>query len=413
MSTAISKETHRQILEMVAQGKSHRHIASELNIGVGTVSEYRHKPLSDIAETQLNEISDNEWRIILPKTRICTLEALVEACQIDLTLWEVERLIINKWEVGVGDDNGGVNVEPLFQVKAFLKRKQATLAAIQEIEALKKLAKADAKVPATVKPKKLTGNMLELNIPDAHFGKLAWAVETGGLNYDTKIAKKVFVDAFNTLLDRVKGYEFEEILFVVGNDLLNSDDIEGRTTSGTSLSNDGRYHKTFVTVRNVMIECVERLREVAPVKVILVSGNHDQLSVWHLGDSLECFFHNYPDVTIDNSPLPRKYHRFGNVMLMFTHGHKGKRQEYPLLMATEQPEMFGQTKYREAHTGHNHMTKLDEQHGVRVRVLPALCEPDDWHSEHAFIGNLRSAEGYVWNQDEGLVAQVFTQSTNR
>src|SRR6185437_7298527 len=127
-----------------------------------------------------------------------------------------------------------------------------------------------------------------------------------------------------------------------------------------------------------MVRAIEKLRQIAPVKVVIVSGNHDQLSCWHLGDSLECYFHNYTDVEIDNLPRQRKYHQFGNVMVMFTHGHKGKRQDYPLLMATEQPQMFGSTKFRECHTGHNHMTKLDEQHGVRVRVLPALCAPDDW-----------------------------------
>ena len=53
------------------------------------------------------------------------------------------------------------------------------------------------------------------------------------------------------------------------------------------------------------------------------------------------------------------------------------------------------------------MTKLDEQHGVRVRVLPALCPPDAWHAENGYVGNQRNAEGYVWNDREGLIAQVF------
>ena len=36
------------------------------------------------------------------------------------------------------------------------------------------------------------------------------------------------------------------------------------------------------------------------------------------GDSLECFFHNYEDVEIENLPRARKYHEFGNVGLMVT-----------------------------------------------------------------------------------------------
>jgi DNA repair exonuclease SbcCD nuclease subunit len=173
------------------------------------------------------------------------------------------------------------------------------------------------------------------------------------------------------------------------------------------VNTDGRYQKTFVIARKMIVRCIERLREIAPVKVLVVPGNHDTRATWHLGDSLECYFHRYDDVEIDNNPTPRKYFQHGNVMLMFTHGDKGKRTDYPLLMATEQRAMWGATKYRETHTGHTHMTKMDEQHGIRVRVLPALCPPDAWHSENGFVGNLRSAEGYVWNNVEGLVTQVF------
>ena len=131
------------------------------------------------------------------------------------------------------------------------------------------------------------------------------------------------------------------------------------------------------------------------------------MSVWHLGESLECVFAKYKDVEIQNEPTYRKYHEHGEVMLMFTHGDKAKRTDYPLLMAQEQREMWGRTRFKECHTGHTHMTKTDEQHGVRVRVLPALCPPDDWHAEQGYVGNLRSAEAYVWNKSEGLIAQVF------
>jgi hypothetical protein len=199
-------------------------------------------------------------------------------------------------------------------------------------------------------------------------------INTGGKNYDVKIAKALFLRALDSLLARVKSYTFDEVVFVVGNDLLNSDDLESRTTKGTTVTTDGRYQKTFATVREVMTQSIERLRLVAPkVKVVMVSGNHDKLSVWHLGDSLECWFHKYTDVEIDNSPRHRKYHRFGKVMLLFTHGDKGSRKDYPLLMASEQPEMFGETVFREAHTGHYHQTKVEENHGIRARRLEAIA----------------------------------------
>lgn len=366
-------------------------------------------------KTEVSEVVGDKWTISLPKTPIHTLEQLVEHCKIDLEIWEVERFVANKWEVGMGQKASGQGrpiVIPLFQIKAFLRKRTNIVDARAEIEALKK--KASIKPYSTVTHVKLatpTGNMLEINIPDTHFGKLAWGDETGGPHYDVKIAKVVFSKALDNLLTRVSSYRFDEVVFVVGNDLLNSDDLESKTTKGTVVSTDGRYQKTFTTVRDVMIQSIERLRHVAPkVKVIMVSGNHDKLSVWHLGDSLDCWFRGCKDVEIDNSPKYRKYHQFGKVMLLLTHGDKGRRSDFPLLMATEQSKMFGATVFREAHTGHSHQTKVEEKHGVRVRVLPALCPPDDWMSENTYsVKNQRSAEAYVWNADEGLITiAVYT-----
>lgn len=410
-------EVRKKIHELKSRGMSNEAVAAQLGICASSVSTYFRKPLLEDfkADSETSEITGDSWRIALPKTRIQTLDELIAHCKIDLSIWEVERFICNKWEVGANLGGDKITVEPLFQIKAFLKKKKEIVSARKEIEALKTLAKKSARLPIAVKANKsASGNMLEINIPDSHFGKLAWGLETGGPNYDVRIAQEVVTRAFEALLAKVGHYEFEEVILIVGNDILNSDDVEGRTTAGTSVSTDGRYQKTFGVVRTLMTHFIERLRTrfKCPVIAIMVPGNHDKLSVWHLGDSLECYFHNYKDVTIENTPRYRKYHSFGKVMLMFTHGDKGKRNDYPLLMATEQPEMFGRSKFWEAHTGHNHMTKVDEQHGVRVRILSALCPADDWHAENALVGNKRSAEAYVWNKDEGLIGIAIHSELN-
>jgi hypothetical protein len=338
-----------------------------------------------------------------------TLEDLIRVCDIDLTIWEIERWVANKWEMGSVDLKKQTHVTPLFQIKVWLKRKVLLLTIQSEISSLL----ADAKKAITqrkvrnVPTRPMTGLMLEPSIPDLHVGKLAWSGETGHQNYDVKIAVETFELALDTLLRRVSGYKFDRILFPVGNDLLNADSNLNQTTGGTPQDTDSRFQKSFSTVRQMITTAIRRLRHLAPVKVIMVPGNHDQLSVWHLGDSLECFFHRYTDVVIDNLPTLRKYTQFGKVMLMHTHGNKGKPANYPLVMATEQPKMFGETTFREVHVGHVHKTKLDEFHGVRVRTSPALCPPDAWHSENQFVGAGRSAEALVWHRTEGLIGTAF------
>lgn len=77
----------------------------------------------DDAGKESDEVSKDKRTITLPKTRIHTLEELIAAFEIDLSVWEVERFIANKWEMGFKDDYNKADVIPLFQVKAFLRRK--------------------------------------------------------------------------------------------------------------------------------------------------------------------------------------------------------------------------------------------------------------------------------------------------
>jgi hypothetical protein len=246
--------------------------------------------------------------------------------------------------------------------------------------------------------------MLELAIPDLHLGKLAWAPETGYADYDLKIAENLFRQAVGTLMARAASFKLGRILLPVGNDFFHSDSKFGATTKGTPLDTDSRYHKAFLTGRRLLVDVVENLSEIAPVTVVIVPGNHDTLSSFHLGDALDCWFHGDENVTVMNAPIPRKYVGFGKTALMFTHGDKGKAADYPLLFATEQPKMFSDATFREIHTGHLHTTRLTEKMGVRVRISPALCSPDEWHAANHYVGNLRGAEGLVYHPVEGLVS---------
>jgi hypothetical protein len=238
---------------------------------------------------------------------------------------------------------------------------------------------------------------------------LAWSEETAGANYDHKIAIRLYREALESLILRTAAFRFSRIVVPVGNDFFHSDTKAGTTTGGTPLDVDSRFQKTYVAGRRLMVDAVERLRQIAPVTLVMVPGNHDSLSTFCLGDSLECWYHRTPDVTVLNLPTPRKYIEHGKCMILFTHGDKGKKDNYPLLMATEQPEMFGRTKYRECHTGHLHQLQVRESMGVRTRISPALCASDAWHNEHHFVGNQRAAEAFVWHPEEGLVSlAVYT-----
>jgi hypothetical protein len=277
-----------------------------------------------------------------------------------------------------------------------------------EIEELKALAKQEIqRKPQAVKPRKDTDLMLEISTPDLHAGKLCWPLETGGAPYDVAIAIATFERAIEVLLERTKNFEFSEVLFCIGNDALNSDNPEGTTTSGTSVSNDGRFFRTFSRVRTMLVHTVERLLKIAPVRIVCCPGNHDSNSAYFLADSLECYFNADSRVVVENEPISRKYVRFGKCLIGFCHGHEERKEDLALLMASERPQDWSETLFREWHTGHYHKIQNQEFHGVRVRIIGALCSQDDWHSQKGYVNNLRTAQAFVWSKTEGLISEVF------
>ena len=365
--------------------------------------------------------------ISVKNTRIKTLEELIEQRQVDLSIWEVVEFTVKTWEGYAAEKSKSIHltgksgndyigwergetkiiVEPLNAIRARFRKKTAVVDARNELERMKEEWKelAPVYVPMIL-PERKHDNMMEVVIPDIHVGKLAWAPEVGQ-DYDLKISEGLYDEAIEVAIERGKGFGLDKIVLVVGNDLLHFDNLENTTTRGTAVTADSRYQKVYKATRQMITRGIERLRKVTPVTVKVVPGNHDTVSSFTLGDALEVQFGNCPDVVIDNSPRYRKYLKFGKNMIMWTHGDKGKLDDYPLLMATEEPQMWGETVFREAHTGDKHQRRLIELHGVAVRILPTLCATDDWHSMMGFTSNLRCSENFIWNGEYGLIGTII------
>lgn len=231
---------------------------------------------------------------------------------------------------------------------------------------------------------------LEISLPDTHFGK--GDVENLTFNY----VKCVF-----ELLEKAEKFNVERILLPIGNDGLNSEGKRKSTTAGTPQDDSIDWRESFRQYWATIVSTVKVLSSSYPVDIIIVPGNHDTERMFYIGEVIAAFFKNIPKITVENSGEYRKYYEYGNNMLLFTHGDKEKHSTLPLLMATEQPEMFARTKFREAHLGHFHKEMLNEYCGVKTRFLPSICTTDEWHKMMGYK-HLRAAQAYMWNKETGL-----------
>lgn len=363
-----------------------------------------------------------------------TLEGLLNACNVDRDIWTVKHHIVNKWDV-TSWKNGFAERRQNWQVKAFLEKKIAEFDGRSAAEVFAELVK-EYKPPVFPAPAPNVdliadqdeNNLLEICIFDLHLGKLAWGAESGE-NYDVEIASKRFINAIYKLLNRVRGYSYNKILLPIGNDFFNVDNLNSTTTAGTPQHEDVRWQKSFKTGCKLVVDGIELLKQQGvPVDVVIVAGNHDIERSYYLGAHLEAWYRNDPMVNIDNREKLRKYYRFGKTLLGFTHGKYEKESGLPMLMATEKDSIkdWADTEFREWHLGHIHRkiqknygvkfskdVQLNEDYGITVRYLSSLSGTESWHYKKGFVGAIKAADAFIWNDEAGLLGHFVGMMTDK
>lgn len=233
----------------------------------------------------------------------------------------------------------------------------------------------------------------EISLPDVHYGKQH--------GFTLKEIEQQFLGVVRDLVTKADGLDIERFLLPIGNDGMNSEGMRRTTTKGTPQDESADWKETFRGYWTLMVTAIDYLKERAPVDVVVVSGNHDYERMFYAGDVIAGWYRNDKNVTVDNSEEPRKYYEYGTNMIMFTHGDNEKAAEMPLIMATEQPEMFARSTHREAHCGHFHKEMVNEYRGVKVRFIPSICPNDEWHKRMGYQAK-RTGQAYIWNKKAGL-----------
>lgn len=361
--------------------------------------------------------SEQSQMITSVSSTVRTLEDALRAANVDLLVWEVDRHTINKWDMARGTKSDQWDAVELWQVKVWLKRRKESVF-VDPLQSLIDGIRKVAPKPVSVKRKSSSDpHLLVLGLFDAHFGKLAWAAETGN-DYDLRIAESVFANAFCDLIGRISGYQIESIILPIGQDFFHTDNPQNSTVNGTPQDVDGRRAKMFDVGVRAMIHCIDSALETAPVKVFYSPGNHDRETAWYLTRVLEAYYHRDNRVQVDSAPTTRKYIEYGCTLLGFDHGDIVKPEKLPNIMAAEQREAWGRVEFTEWLTGHYHkvkeqqFTSADTHGGTVVRTLPSLSGTDAWHYRNGFVHGRRAAEAYLYSRDNGYVGHFNANVRN-
>jgi Calcineurin-like phosphoesterase len=273
--------------------------------------------------------------------------------------------------------------------------------AASEADMLQRIAGAFSAIPAAppvAPPERVQDNLCTLwPLYDVHWGMHAWGAETGGQDYDLKLAANDLIGAFERVLSLVPFSAHSVIL--IGGDFFHADDNTAQTPAHKhKLDVDGRVFKTIDTAIRALDWVIQRvLSKSAKVTVRVLRGNHDEHSHLYLTFALAERFRQ-ADVEVIKDPRDLFMFQWGRASIFAHHGDKMTPQDMVMRLADQCP-FWTEAPHRYAYTGHRHKMAAARIGGVHWEQLDAFAPPD--------------AYGSTWTGRRAFKAEVFDRQSGR
>jgi hypothetical protein len=277
-----------------------------------------------------------------------------------------------------------------YSVAVKLDKNQVTYENLRD-EIIESMDAHSPKYPTIQRDFLVDGHLLVIDPADVHIGKLATAFESGE-DYNSHIAVRRVHEGVEGILQKVKGFNIDQIMLIIGNDILHVDSPKNTTTSGTS---------------QLYVEVIEKLTSVADVHVVFNPSNHDYTNGFFLADAIKSWFRHSSNITFDCSIAHRKYYRYFENLIGTTHGDGAKQSDLGLLMAEEAKKDWGDTKHRYFYTHHVHHKTSKDLIGLTIESLRSPSGTDSWHHRNGYgIGGVKAIEGFLHSKEHGQICRI-------
>ena len=183
---------------------------------------------------------------------------------------------------------------------------------------IKTLSEHSPSYMTIIREKSEDGHLLVIDPADVHIGKLSSAFESGE-KYNSQVAVKRVLEGVTGILEKSNSWNIDKILFIGGNDILHIDTPKRTTTSGTPQDTDGMWYDNFLIAKQLYVDVLEVLIQIADVHFTFNPSNHDYTNGFFLADVIKTHFRKCKNITFDTSIAHRKYFKYGDNLIGTTH----------------------------------------------------------------------------------------------
>lgn len=385
-------------------------------------------PDDRFSEKSSYEEGNDFINIVCASKRMLSKDDVIKEFNVNTDIWEVERFKVKTsegyrkdrqvdWDVEDGRvtyghvrDSGKMLIVPLYhiEVRFIKKQKQFTPENIDKF--FKLIEKKNFKVP-DIKSKQYSLNGIYPIVPiaDLHFGLVA-KKEVEGEDYNIEIAERYFYDIIQQSVLQLSNKHVKEIVFLIGNDFLNSDNLQNTTTRGTQQDSEYSWFNIVDKATEMLINAINHLRTVSNVRVVNVPSNHDRHTMYSVVKIVQQYFNGVEGVTFDNRPIYTKYIIVGKTLFGLTHDIVVKRALETI--TTEAKDLWSEANGAVWLLGHLHRAMQYERMGVlEIYRMPAISGRSRWASEKHYVQANKRSQIYLVDEENGItdVINIFVK----
>lgn len=285
-------------------------------------------------------------------------------------------------------------------------------------EFLKKVKQAAPRYRTPRKNRVTDGHLHLIDVADLHINKLG-VNRDGSINYNADIAVERAHAAVDSLVTRGQGYNVEQFILPIGNDVLHTEGMNPSTSKGTAQTSDRHWTTAIDMAFAMYVSMVESLLTVAPVKIVHCRDNHAEFASYMLAKQLDAYLHRHKWLTSDISHLDRAYHQYGSVLIGMDHGHGVATAKLPQVVAAEQAGLWGQTTKRVFYRHHIHHADfknsnvrvkedqtLKDYPGLTIQSMRSPSGTDEYHHNHGYVHAPKAVDSFIIHPTMGQVAHL-------
>jgi hypothetical protein len=242
--------------------------------------------------------------------------------------------------------------------------------------------------------------LLFVRLADFHYNLKAERFTTGN-EYNVKIAEDGFKRIISEVYDSYKDSDIDRVLFTIGDDFINADNIQGTTTRGTPQSNDLDWESALIRATELIKDGILTLSDIAPVDVMNIQSNHDQHTMFGLTEILKATYKDVSCITVINKPQPNNFYKYGDNLLWLAHDTDVKRA---LQTLTEQAsDYFGHCKNFMCFLAHYHQAIEYGKHGIlEIMRMPTASGWSRWSNSNNYRNTEKRTDIYLIDRQKGI-----------